>query len=214
VIRTAKQFSDYLLVLDQPGRFAACHRNYDFRAAVLPTTGRYRKLVRHLYGDPGWSLAYTDGAQALFLPDGSAVPVDLSSEKTIAEIRNELDARYEDNPIVARRAVYHLASLLFLLGQYQRAAEILYAQLSPEARALLARCQYRLGQYDDARGLCLEVLAEKRDDIDCLNLLALIALEEADFARALEQIEKVLRMDPYNPEARQILEGMRGKPTP
>lgn len=213
VIRTAKQFSDYLLVLDQPGRFTTYHQNYDFQAAVLPATGRYRKLVRHLYDDPDWSLVYTDGTQALFVPGESTSVVDLSLKETIEEIQNELDARYEDNPAIARRSVYNLASLLFLLGHYQQAAEILYSQFTPEARALLARCQYRLGDFDDARKLSLEVLQKKRDDIDSLNLLALLALEEADYSRALEYVEKVLRLDPFNLEARQILEGMQGIPT-
>jgi tetratricopeptide (TPR) repeat protein len=213
VIRTAKQFSGYLRVVDQPGRFLAYHQNYDFAAVVLPTFGRYRRLVRHLYEDHDWSLVYTDGTQTLFVP-GEPVSLDLSSTKTIEEIQTELDARHEDNPAAARRAVYNLASLLFLVGQYQEAAEILYSQFTPEARALLARCRYRLGDFEDARDLSLEVLKKKRDDIDSLNLLALIALEEADYARALERIEKVLRLDPFNQEARQILEGMQGLPTP
>jgi hypothetical protein len=212
VIRTAKQFSDYLRVLDQPGRFSSYHQNYDFQAVVLPTTGRYRKLARHLYDHPDWSLAYTDGTQILFVP-GISASMDLSSPETIEEIQNELDARHEDNPVIARRAVYNLASLLFLLSHYQQAAEILYSQFTPEARALLARCQYRLGDFEDARNLSMEVLKKKRDDIDSLNLLALIALQEADYARALERIEQVLRLDPFNQEARQILEGMQGIPT-
>jgi hypothetical protein len=212
VIRSAKQFAGYLRVLDQPERFRAYHDNYDFAAAVLPTTGRYRRLVKHLYDDPGWSPVYTDGTQVLFVP-GESASMDLSSKETIEKIQTELDARYEDNPAIARRAVYNLASLLFLLGHHQQAAEILYSQFTPRARALLARCQYRLGDLDDARKLSMEVLSKKREDIDSLNLLALIALEEADFARALELIEKVLRLDPFNQEARQILEGMQGIPT-
>lgn len=212
VIRTAKQFSDYLRILDQPGRFSACHENYNFKAVVLPTTGRYRKLTKHLYDDPGWSLVYTDGTQVLFMPK-EPVSMDLSSKMTVEEIQSELDARYEDNPVIARRAVYNLASLLFLLGHHRRAAEILFSQFTPRARALLARCQYRLGNIEDARNLSLEILKSKRDDIDSLNLLALIALEEADYARALEHLENVLRLDPFNQEARQILEGMQGKPT-
>ena len=213
VIRTAKQFSDYLRVLDQPGRFSAYHQNYKFQAAVLPASGRYRKLVRHLYDDPDWNLVYTDGTQMLYVP-GESTSLDLSSEKTIGEIQAELDARYEDNPAIARRAVYNLASLLFLVGHYRQAAGILCSQFTPEARALLARCQYRLGDIQDARELSLEVLKKKRDDIDSLNLLALIALQEADYARAIERIERVLRLDPFNQEARQILEGMQGIPTP
>ena len=211
VIRSAKQFAGYLRVLDQPERFRAYHDNYNFAAAVLPTTGRYRRLVRHLHDDPGWSLVYTDGTQVLFMPEAAAM--DLSSKETLEEIQTELAARHEDNPVIARRAVYNLASFLFLLGHYRQAAEILYSQFTPRARALLARCQYRLGDFDDARNLSLEVLSKKRDDIDSLNLLALLALQEADYARALELIEKVLRLDPFNQEARQILEGMQGIPT-
>jgi len=212
VIRTTKQFSDYLRMLDQPAGFTAYHQNYDFKAAVLPASGRYRRLVKHLYDDPDWSLVYTDGTQVLFVP-GAAGSLDLASEKTIEAIRTELDARYEDNPVIARRAAYNLASLLFLLGHYRQAGEILYSQFTPEARALLARCRYRQGDIEDARELSLEVLEKKGDDIDSLNLLALIALEQADYARALEYIEKVLRLDPFNQEARQILEGMQGMPT-
>jgi hypothetical protein len=216
VIRSAKQFSDYLRVVDQPERFSAYHHNYRFRAVILPaaTTDRYRKLIRHLYNDPEWSLAYTDGTQVLFLPKESTASIDLSSKKTVDEILTQLDARYESNPRVTRRAVYHLGSLLFLLGHYQRAEAILSGLLLPEARPLLARCHYHRGQLAEARALSLEVLAETGDAIDSLNLLALIALEEANFARALELIEKVLRLDPHNPEARQILEGMHGRPTP
>jgi hypothetical protein len=212
VIRTAKQFSNYLRVLDQPERFSAYHRNYQFQAAVLPATGRCRKLVRHLYHDPDWSLVYTDGTQVLFVP-GDSASMDLSSERTVEEIQTELDARHEDNPAIARRAVYNLASLLFLLGHRQRAEALLSGLPLPEARVLLARCYYRQGKPAKARRLALEVLKKKRDDIDSLNLLALIALEEADYARALERIEQVLRLDPFNQEARQILEGMQGIPT-
>jgi len=212
VIRTAKQFADYLRVLDQPARFAACHQNYDFKAAVLPASGRYRKLVRHLYDDPGWSLIYTDGTQTLFVP-GEMESLDLASKEIVEAIRAELDARYEDNPVIARRAVYNLASLLFLLGHRQRAEALLSGLPNPEARVLLARCYYRQGKLAKARELSLEVLEKKRDDIDSLNLLALIAVEQADYALALERIDKVLRLDPFNQEARQILEGMQGMPT-
>lgn len=209
VIRTAKQFSDYLRVLDQPERFSAYHQNYNFKAAVLPTTGRYRKVIRHLHDDPGWSLAYTDGTQVLFLPRESTAPVDLSSAEAVDVILAKINARHESSPRIARRAAYRLASLLFLLGHHSRAEALLSDLPLPEARRLLARCHYRAGRLAEARSLSLEILAKKKDDIDSLNLLALIALEGADFARALELVDKVLLIDPFNPEARQILEGMQ-----
>ena len=103
--------------------------------------------------------------------------------------------------------------MLFLLGHRQRAEALLSELQFPEARVLLARCYYRQGELAKARKLSVEVLLKKRDDIDSLNLLALLALEEADYSRALEYVEKVLRLDPFNQEARQILEGMQGVPT-
>ncbi len=212
VIRTAKQFSDYLRVVDQPERFHAYNQNYRFQAVVLPASPatRYRKLIRHLYDHPDWSLAYTDGTQILFLPKESSEPMDLSSEKTIEDILTEIGTSYQPCPRIARRATYHLASLLFLLDHRPRAEALLSGLPLPEARRLLARCHYRDGRLAEAHSLSLKNLAEKRDDVDSLNLLALIALQEADFTRALELVEQVLRIDPFNPEARQILEGMQG----
>jgi hypothetical protein len=217
VLRSAAQFAEHLRLLDEPARFEAFRRVHDLRLALLPTAAadeRYLPLVAQLYRDPSWRLLYTDGTQALFaradLPGAAAAPrVDLAARVTTQRIITDLERRYARWPAVLERAQLHLGRLLAEVGQLDRAAEVLVGHESAGAQRLLARVHYLAGRRAAARLVAGALAAREPDDADNLNLLALLALDEGEWEKAIAWARRALRADPYNRQTRLILERLK-----
>ena len=200
VLRTREQFAEYLELLDDPARFEELRARHRFSAAVLPTAfpGRYRRLVAHLIRDPDWRLLYTDGTEVLlaYEPGGNgATTVDADA------VRATILARGSRTELERRVAFRSLARLLLELGDPAGARAALHG--FPDD-GLLARSHYLDGDLDLAELRAERRLARFRDDVDSLNLLALIAVDRGEPERALAHLRRVLDIDPYDDEAREL----------
>jgi len=210
VIRTPRQFGEYLATLDEPAGFEAVRERWNITHAVLPTAvfHRYLPLVRRLYRDARWSLRFADGSSALFVfsPMGSVGDVDLASVDEVKRIAAELDSRHADHPGVREAARLHLAGLLLYLELYGGVDEALRDVDSLDARRYLAQCRYLQRRRDEAMAICREVLAAAPGDATCLNLSGRIHMEAGRVREALSCFREVLSRDPYDETARRALE--------
>jgi len=205
ILRTAAEFSEYLDVVDHPERFDAFQDRHRFDLVVLPTgyPDRYLGLVAHLYRSPGWSLAFTDGSEVLFARDGTP-SVDLRDREVTAALLAGLERRFAGPLLTAARL--HLAQLDLLLGHLDEAKFVLAPMNDLGARALRARCFLLAGDLGTAETLARSLLAERPDDVQSLNLLAVIAFSRGDSAGGLAWLRRALQVDPFDGEARALLE--------
>jgi tetratricopeptide (TPR) repeat protein len=211
VLRTREQFAEYLGVLDHPERFDELRARHDFSAAVLPTAfpGRYLPLVAYLIEHPSWSLLYTDGTEISLVYDptgGREVSLDAraAEEALVARARTEVE----------RSAGYrNLLRLLLTLGDTRHAGRLLSRRSDdPDLQGLVARFHYLEGDLDLAQLHAERRLATEEDDIDSLNLLALIAVERGRQKEALGHLRRSLELDPYGPEALELVRRMEEIP--
>jgi len=211
VLHTADEYAAYLALFQQPARFDALDRQQRFAAVVLTTAypDLYLGLVRHLAQDPGWHLAYTDGYEVLFLRAGSSLALD--DPATVAEISTELASRYGGlaaniAPEIVATARLHLARLLIVLGQWQRAEEVLAALDSRAAAQLRARAMFAAGRLPAAEALARILVADDARDVRSLTLLVEVALAHGDRPLAATWLRRALAVDPYDAEAQALLE--------
>ncbi len=112
VLRSARVFREYLDAFDHPESFDAIARR-DTITYVLTQTAifeRYFPLAEHLYHAAGWELAFADGSTALFVRDSLCVtrPLDLGSERTVADLEQQLAERWRRSPAVRTEAIGYL----------------------------------------------------------------------------------------------------------
>jgi hypothetical protein len=200
------QFAAYLEVLEHPRSFAAYAESYALTAAILPTVEppHFRRLVAHLYADPAWRLIDTDGTSALFVlaatTERSAIDLD-----DVEPIVARLEERYRV-PAVRDHALFNLATTLVELDRRSAAHRVLSRLTSADARALEARLAYLERDYALAKAISLGLLERHGEERNSLVLLALLALDAGDWAEALLHAERALALDPFDAEAKQILE--------
>jgi hypothetical protein len=208
VLRTADEFAEYLALLDHPERFDAFQARHGFDHVVLPTgyPDRYLGLVKHLSGSPDWTLVYTDGSEALFAYRTSDPPVDLGARATTEALLAGLAARHAGAVLTAARL--HLAKLDLLLGHLDQARYVLAPMTDRGARGLLARCYLLAGDAANAETLARSLLAAHPDDVASMNLMALIAFGRGQSAEGLGWLRRALQEDPFDAEARALLERM------
>jgi tetratricopeptide (TPR) repeat protein len=212
VLHSADEYAAYLALFEDPARFDALDRRYRFAAVVLTTAypDLYLGLVRHLAEDPAWHLVYTDGYQVLFLRQGSALA--LGDPATIAEISNALAARHgaspASSPTILATARLHLARLLIVLGQWQRAEEVLAALDSRAAARLRARALLAAGRWSAAETLARILVGDDPRDIRSLTLLAEVALARGAESAAADWLRRALAINPYDTESRALLDRM------
>jgi len=214
VLHTADEYAAYLALFQEPGRFDALDRQQRFAAVVLTTAypDLYLGLVRHLAEDPGWHLAYTDGYEVLFLRAGPAIA--LGEPATIAAITAELVARHgaaPAAPAILATARLHLARLLIVLGQGQRAEEVLAALDSRAAAQLRARALLAAGRLPAAEALARILVADDARDVRSLTLLAQVALARADRSLAATWLRRALAVEPYDAEAQSLLDRLTAR---
>ncbi len=206
VLHDAHEYSDYLTVFDEPARFDALDAREHFGYVVLSTANpdRYLTLIAHLATTPAWRLLYTDGFEVLFGRVGPSM--DLDERRAVAGIAASLDLRYGRLPDARAAARLDLARLLILLGHPARALNVLDGVDSRAATELRARGQLAAGDLGAAECLARVLLLANPDDVRSLTLLAQIALTRHTPDEAGRYVTRALAVDPFDPEARGILE--------
>jgi hypothetical protein len=215
VLHDADEYAEFLGLLDNPARWDEFARRQRFDHALLPAAfpDRYLGLIQQLAASPDWRLAFTDGTEVLFTsnavaPNGPAV--DLEDPQVVQGLLTDLDRRWPNGAAPGRAARHHLARLLALLGHPVRAREVL-ATLEPgdlTAALLRARTHLQPGQGDlaQAQAIAADLLAAGHAVPPVFDLLATIALGQGDQATALAHLRRSLAVDPFDAEARGLLE--------
>jgi hypothetical protein len=206
VLHSGQEYADYLALFAEPARFDALAQATGFRAVVLPTANpdRCLGLIWHLAQSPRWQLAYTDGYEVLFLRNGPALA--LGERATVAAVLAELAPRYGAQGPLVEAARLHLARLLVLLGRIDRAEEVLVTLDSKAAAELRARAHLVAGEPAAAEALARVLLAQDPRDLRSLCLLAESAAGQGRAEVAKAWLGKALAIDPYDTEARSLLE--------
>jgi tetratricopeptide (TPR) repeat protein len=224
VLRTADEYAEFLGLLDHPERWDAFAARQRFDHVLLPTAypDRYLGLVQHLYGAPGWRLVYTDGSETLFVPAGSpaaGAAIDLGDRAVTDRIMGEIDRRDPGEPEVVAAARLHLGRLQLAVGQPGEALHVLEALPDDDVEATLlrARCRLVRGEIETAAGMVRALLGRHPDLVAAHTLLAIAALTRGQTAEALPHLRRALQIDPYDPEARALLDRLEaasaGRPT-
>jgi len=206
VLHTAQEYTDYLALFDEPDRFDRLAEREHFGAVVLPTAypDRCLGLIWHLAQSSDWHLAYTDGYEVLFLRDGP--DLHLGDRTTVNTVLHEIDARFEPNGRLIATARLHLARLLVLLGQPGQADYVLENLSSRSAAELRARAHFVAGETSAAEALAHVLLAQDPRDVRSLVLLAESSAARRQPAQALAWLRQALAVDPYDAEARSLLD--------
>jgi tetratricopeptide (TPR) repeat protein len=210
VLRSEAEYAEYLGLADFPERFAAFQATHHFSYVLLPVAfpERYQRLIAELYASPDWKLLFTDGSEVLFgraekLPD--AVAWDLSADATTDAISKSLRERFATSPKLYTAAWLHLATLQALVAETTQAERTLSGLDSAEAQALRARCLFAAGDLERATRLSRELLARDRDDVQSLDLLALIALRRGELVQGATLLHRALGIAPFDSEATGLL---------
>jgi hypothetical protein len=210
VLRSGAEYAEYLGLADFPERFAAFQAAHHFSYVLLPVAfpERYQRLVAELYASPDWKLLFTDGSEVLFGRAEATFGVaawDLSADSATDRILKSLGERFSSSPKLHAAARLHLATLQTLVAQTAQAERTLSGLDSAEAQALRARCLFAAGDLVRATRLSHELLARDRDDVQSLNLLALIALRRGELVQGATLLHRALGIAPFDSEATGLL---------
>jgi hypothetical protein len=220
LLHTAAEYAEYLAAVDDPARFDALAQRWRFRYVVLTTAypDRYLGLARHLADSPAWELTFTDGAEVLFTrrepptadppPPESGKARPLATDQEVDQITTQLAARFSRQPEQHQAARLQLARFLVVLAQPQQALRVLSTMSGRAALQLRARAHLVAGQPAAAESLARTLLLVDATDVNSLTLLAQISLLERQPQTALSWLRRALAADPYNLEARRLLDGL------
>lgn len=206
VLHTGPEYADYLALFAEPARFDALAARENFRAVILTTAypDSYLGLIAHLADDPAWHLVYTDGFEVLFTRGGESLG--LGRRSTVDEIARGLAERFGDRPDLHAAARLNLARLLVVLGQSGQAIHVLSSLDSRPAVQLRARAELASGDLAAAESLASILVDADARDVHSLTLLAEIAEARGQVDRALGWLRRSLVIDPYDAEARAMVD--------
>ena len=219
VLHTGQEYQEFLGLLDNPLRWDEFQRRQNFDHALLPAAfpDRYLGLIRHLAAAPDWRLTFTDGSEVLFshvVPGTAAKPaIDLDDVTVVDGIVADLDRRLPVDNEAGRAARRHLARLLLVLDHVDRARDVL-ARLPADdldGQALHARSFLLAGDATRAAELGEGLLARAGDVPAVLDLLALTAVARGDAPAALGYLRRALAADPFDGEARALLDRLEAE---
>lgn len=216
ILRTQAEFEEYLALLDEPSRFDAFERRFDFGYVALPTAypDRYLALIAYLYSSPRWKLVFTDGTETLFARRSSPADAgwDLAAPATTDRLLTDLDARFGTDTELGNAARRQLARLQLMTGALDEADRVLTGTGGAEADALRARSLLARGDAAGADEIGKRLLREDEQNLDALNLSAMVALSDGRRGDATRLLRQVLSDDPFDSEARTILQRMEEGP--
>jgi len=208
VLHTAREYSDFLALLDRPADFDALAAREGFRYVVLTTSNpdRYLPLAMHLLNNPAWSLLYTDGSELLFARASEGPGLVLRDRTAVDAIRAELRDRFPGDTPISRMATLNLARLLVVAEVPAEAERVLAGERSRAAVALRARARFVAGDLAASETLARVLLGSGGgEDAPELALLGEIALARRRPDESRDWARRALAADPYAPEARSLL---------
>ena len=110
--------------------------------------------------------------------------------------------------------LFNIGLIYYGKGNYDAAKEFLSDAYSlyqdPEIMNVLALTFFELKEYDNARNLALKLEQMYPENINILLLLAKIYIETGDAKNSVEYLEKVLKIFPEQPEAKELYAKIEG----
>jgi hypothetical protein len=218
VLRTAREFEEYLEVVDDPPLFDSWERDKGFAYVVLPVAfpDRYLPLIAHLYQSDRWQLVFTDGSEALFARREASEAVegnsawDLTSPAVVDRIGAELAHRFRGEPRLHEAARAALATLLLAVDAPAEGERALDGLATSAAAGLRARCRLAAGDLEGAERIARTNLDRDPSDVPNIDVLAVVAARRSQSERAREFLRRALDIDPYDVEARALLARSEG----
>jgi hypothetical protein len=209
ITRSKSFFAEYLTLLDAPHYFAPVAARFGITHVLLQTALFYRELAlaRELYADPAWRLVFADGSSALFVIDSlaSTPRLVLDSAACAQQLRSMLDERWRNAPAIRDEAVTYLGDFMNAVGAFRGAEVVLQGTTDPRGKLALAQSLYRQEKLDEAAALASILRREHPSDTGPALLLARICYAKKDYRQALENVIFVLKVEPFNEEARQLV---------
>ena len=214
-LRPESFFREYLSLVNRPESFGAYADRWNITMVALPVAPLYRycDLAAALYRSDRWNLIYTDGVEVLFSSDkrfGGGIRMDSRPETDL--ILKRLKHRFSSSEPVYAEARYWLARWCCTVGALEQARYILDACPEEKApRLLLAGIDEKMGLISEAESLLCAMSGEYPADSDIRLALALFYLRTGRKDEGLRHLESVLKKDPFNKRARNVLYNLTGK---
>jgi hypothetical protein len=216
-LRSGAFYREYLAFIEEPRLFDIYARTWNITRVVLPVApiDRYLALAAYLYRHHRWKCIFTDGTEILFSADTSTThtAIDLDSPSDIATINASLKKRFSDSSPLYEEASSYLGRLCSATGALNGARLALSGCQSPGGRCLLARIMEQQGHTADAERLLKQISAYVPRNQDVRLNLALFYLRNNRPEAALRELSLLLKKDPFNKRARNVLFELTGDTT-
>ena len=207
-MRPGSFYREYLAITEHPERFAAFAVKWNVTHVVLPVAPLelYLPLASSLYRDSTWRLIHTDGAEVLFTSDTAAgKAIDLNRLPTVDKLLERLRNRYGKSSSVRDEAVVWLGRWCLAAGAYDGARRVLRSCGNGYAKILLSVAEEQAGAAGEAERVLRAACADNRRDPAARLALAKLCLRQGDYTEGVHQLEILLKQDPFNKQARNIL---------
>ncbi|MBN1759543.1 MAG: tetratricopeptide repeat protein [Chitinispirillaceae bacterium] len=212
-MRSPEFYREYLDLAEHPERFDAYAEKWGITQVVLPLAplAMYLPLASVLYRSPRWYQIFTDGAEVLFSTDTSAgATVDLQHPATADTLLERLRGKYFRSPAVLEEATVWLGRWYLAAGAPEGARRILRKCGSSRGKLLLAAVEEQTGEYADAEATLRSVCEKTPGNSEARLALAMLYLRRENKEEGIHQLGILLKKDPFNKHARNVLYSLSG----
>ena len=207
-MRSAGFYREYLDLAEHPEKFDAYADKWNITRVVLPVAPLtlYLPLATALYHGSRWHCIFTDGTEVLFSADErDGAAVDLRQRSTIDSLLVRLRERYPRSPAVLDEAKEWLGRWCLAVGVPEGAGRILRASRNASGKIMLATAEEQAGEPDAAEKLLRSVCENAPRNSDARFALAMFYLRNGRREEGVRQLGILLKKDPFNARARNVL---------
>ncbi len=201
-------YREYRGLIEHPETFDGYAARWNINHVVLPVAplSLYLPLAAALYRNPRWRLRFTDGAEVYFCRGSRcSTTVDLNRLATVDSLVDRLRQRYADAPTVQNEAVVWLGRWCLAAGATKGARRVLSMSTGGDGKLLLAATEEQAGRVDTAEHILRTVCREEPRNTQARFVLATLLLRCGKRMEGIRELEILLKKDPFNRRARNIL---------
>jgi len=208
-LRRDAYFNEYISLVDNPSGFNDYALKWNITHVALPIApiDRYLPLAAELHQDPHWKLAFTDGAEILFVADtvSSYRALFIDSAATIDSIVSLLQKRYKNATAVCAEAQMWLGRLCAAVGAFNSGLRVVENCDGISCNTVRAALREQQGFVDEAELILRSIVREHPGNSDARLQLVLFYLRNGRKNRAIEELRTLLIKDPLNAGGRNLL---------
>lgn len=201
-------YREYRELIDRPATFDEYAVRWNITRVALPVAplSLYLPLASALYRSPQWQLRFTDGAEVYFCrASAGGTAVDLNRSATVDSLLTRLRRRYADAPTVQNEAVVWLGRWCLAAGATGGARRVLRRCNGSDGKILLAATEEQAGSSDTAEHILRTVCREEPRNTQARFALAMLLLRRGEPVEGIRELEILLKKDPFNRRARNVL---------